>query len=340
MNAGVIRLFIGFFFVFISLSTIYAQDTIVILDKKPRFPGGERALTIYWERQMRTKPKPFQKIPIPEGEGVVAFTVDERGAVRDIFIKRSLTPELDAQALAAVRKMPLWEPAERGGQPVAMPMSMSFFVLPKDEQGHWMIDPKEAHQVVPQRGFTFSLWGGSTISTGDYAHYLRPARFILGLQVGYTLKNVSLGLEYDIFNVSKVRKPFTVDGNSFTPDRHRFSSINLFLPLAVRLNINEQWHIWPFFSPVLNNATINVRGSSNEDPFNYSWWSFGGGVYVDKLMDRSARINHKDKKRITDSFVRTRIFVTPMQFHKNNSTSMQGTVLSLSFGLHGVFRRE
>lgn len=271
---------------------------------------------------------------------MVAFTIDERGAARDIFIKKPLTPELDAKALAAVRNMPLWEPAERGGQPVAMSLTMSFFVLPKDEQGHLMIDPEEAHQVVPQRGFTFSLWGGSTVSTGDYASYLRPVRVILGLQAGYTWKNVSLGFEYDIFNASKVRKPFTVDGNAFTPDRHRFSSINLFLPLAVRLNINEKWRVWPFISPVLNNATINVRGNGTDDPFNYSWWSFGGGLYVDKLVDRSATLNPKDKKRIIDSFVRTRIFVTPMHFQKNNSTAMQGTVLSLSFGLHGVFRRE
>ncbi len=325
-------------FSILSLSSISAQDTIVIVDKKPRFPGGERALAIYWERQMRTRPVPYQKIP--QGEGVVAFTIDERGAVQDVFIKKSLTPELDGKALTAARNMPRWEPAERGGRPVAMPMTMSFFVLPKDDMGNWMIDPVEAHKVVPERGFTFSLWAGSTFSTGDYAQYLRPARFVMGLQAGYTLKNVSIGFEYDIFNVSKVRQPFTVDGNLFTPDRHRFSSINLFLPLAVRLKVNDHWHLWPYFSPVLNNANINVRGDSNEDPFNYSWWSFGGGVYVDRLVDRSAAINPRDKKRIIDSYFRTRLFVTPMHFRRDNSTGMQGTVISLSVGIHGLFRGE
>ncbi len=320
-------------------SSLAAQDTLYIVDKKASFPGGDRAFALYWEKQMYTKPKPFQKIPL--GEGVVAFTIDEKGASRDIFIKKSLNPVQDAKALQAVRNMPLWEPAERGGQPVEMQITMSFFVLPKDERGNLMIDPEEADKVVPQRGFTFSLWAGSTFSTGDYASYLRPARFVLGLQAGYTLKNLSLGFEYDIFNTSKVQKPFTVNGNLFTPDRHRFSSINLFFPLALRLKINEKWRIWPYISPVLNNATMVVRGSNNnEDPYNYAWWSFGGGVYVDKLVDRTATLNRKDKKLIIDSFVRTRLFVTPMHFHKNNSTRMQGTVISLSIGLHGVFRRS
>lgn len=109
-------------FSILSLSSISAQDTIVIVDQKPRFPGGERALAIYWERQMRTQPVPYQKIP--QGEGVVAFTIDERGAVQDVFIKKSLTPELDGKALTAARNMPRWELAERGGRPVAMPMTI------------------------------------------------------------------------------------------------------------------------------------------------------------------------------------------------------------------------
>ena len=50
-----------------------------------------------------------------EGDLEVCFLVDAKGNVREPKISRKLSPELDAAALEACKKMPRWETGEKVG---------------------------------------------------------------------------------------------------------------------------------------------------------------------------------------------------------------------------------
>ncbi|MFM8488012.1 MAG: energy transducer TonB, partial [Bacteroidota bacterium] len=81
------------------------------------FPGGERAFTLYWDRNFAPAWK-FRVNP-PEGEGLLRFDVDEQGNISHIRVLKSLTPDLDKQAVDAAARMPRWQPATLDGKPVA-----------------------------------------------------------------------------------------------------------------------------------------------------------------------------------------------------------------------------
>ncbi len=59
------------------------------------------------------------------GRVVVKFYIDEKGAVREPEVVRSVDPLLDAEALRVVRSMPPWTPGQEGGGPVPV-----YFHLP------------------------------------------------------------------------------------------------------------------------------------------------------------------------------------------------------------------
>lgn len=318
-------------------SALSAQDTLIIVDKMPRFPGGERALAIYWDQHFFIKQKKSSKLP--QGEGQIAFTIDTSGIIRNVYLKQSLSPEYDQKALEVVKNMPAWEPAIVNGRKVSMTISHTFFVVARDSDGNIIINADEVNHLVPERGSTFGLWAGTMIHSKDYGEYFNPARFILGIHFGYSFKKASVGFEYDVFNISKVRKPFVVDNRLFSPDLHRFSSFTLYFPVSFRLAATQKWKVSAYASPVLNAATINLRKSNDSDAFNYAWWSWGAGLYIDKSIGRDASVNRRGTTKILDTYLRTRIFVSPMHFAKNNSTEMSGTAVTLSFGMHGVFRK-
>lgn len=58
-----------------------------------------------------------------EGEVLVDFVVGSDGKVSNVRVAKSLFPSLDSEALRVVTGMPVWQPATREGQPVAMPLT-------------------------------------------------------------------------------------------------------------------------------------------------------------------------------------------------------------------------
>lgn len=53
-----------------------------------------------------------------EGKVVLKFVVNKKGKVGNVTIKKSASPELDAEAIRVVREMPDWKPAKLHGKPV------------------------------------------------------------------------------------------------------------------------------------------------------------------------------------------------------------------------------
>ena len=83
----------------------------------PAFPGGDQAL-IEWLRENMVYPSGNNaKLT---GTVYVDFIVSKTGKVQNTSVERGVHPILDAAALATVKKMPNWVPAELNGEKVSV----------------------------------------------------------------------------------------------------------------------------------------------------------------------------------------------------------------------------
>jgi TonB family protein len=93
------------------------------VDRKPSFPGGEKALKAYISKQLVCPP--VMSIEPIDGTVLVYFVVMEDGSLSDIKVVKKIHPDLDKEAVRVVQSMPRWEPGLVDGKPVAVP-----YVLP------------------------------------------------------------------------------------------------------------------------------------------------------------------------------------------------------------------
>ena len=95
-----------------------AEDEIVM----PEYPGGTAALKKYLEENI-VYPTAARKMELA-GEVVVEFTVERGGAISGVNVIRSLSTELDQEALRVVRGMGRWKPGTKNGVPVRVTMTL------------------------------------------------------------------------------------------------------------------------------------------------------------------------------------------------------------------------
>lgn len=91
--------------------TIYS-----VVEQPPQFPGGMNKLGKYF-RQNTRYPDAARQAGI-RGRTFVNFVVTDTGAIRDVKLLKSLSPELDVEAVRLIENMPNWIPARQGGKPV------------------------------------------------------------------------------------------------------------------------------------------------------------------------------------------------------------------------------
>ncbi len=83
----------------------------VILEDKPEFPGGEKALLKYLAHSVKY-PAIAQENGI-YGKVYLSFVIGKTGAVRDVKILRGVDPSLDREAVRVVSSMPDWKPGKQ-----------------------------------------------------------------------------------------------------------------------------------------------------------------------------------------------------------------------------------
>lgn len=98
-------------------SLISAQDI------KAEFPGGEKALSEYITQSIQY-PAAAKENGI-EGVVTVMFLVKADGSIQNIKIRRMIDPDLEAEAVRIVRKMPDWKPATTNGEAVDSEVEVS-----------------------------------------------------------------------------------------------------------------------------------------------------------------------------------------------------------------------
>ena len=88
------------------------------LESLPQFPGGDKALMIFIRDNIQY---PLEcKEQAIQGTVLVKFIVDEFGKIICPYIRRTLHPALDKEALRVVKLMPDWKPASTNGVPCKM----------------------------------------------------------------------------------------------------------------------------------------------------------------------------------------------------------------------------
>lgn len=87
-----------------------------VVEEQPRYPGGTNALMTYLRDNIKY-PAEAAKAGI-QGMVIVQFVVGKDGAVRDIKPVKSVSPELDAEAVRVVAAMPKWVPGYQRGEAV------------------------------------------------------------------------------------------------------------------------------------------------------------------------------------------------------------------------------
>ena len=83
---------------------------------QPEYPGGIAAMNDYLRSAIIYPEDEFRAGK--QGVVYVSFLVIEDGAVRNITVKKGVSPGLDAEALRAVASMPRWAPGTMDGRPV------------------------------------------------------------------------------------------------------------------------------------------------------------------------------------------------------------------------------
>lgn len=87
-----------------------------VVEEQPQYPGGTNALMAYLRENIKY-PAEAAKAGI-EGRVIVQFVVGKDGTVRDIKPVKSVSQELDAEAVRVVAAMPKWVPGYQSGEAV------------------------------------------------------------------------------------------------------------------------------------------------------------------------------------------------------------------------------
>ena len=88
------------------------------VEQMPMFPGGEVELIKYLSQNIQYPPEAAKNNV--QGRVILQFVVDKTGQVGEVKVVRSVSEELDAEAVRVVKTLPKFEPGRQDGKPVAV----------------------------------------------------------------------------------------------------------------------------------------------------------------------------------------------------------------------------
>lgn len=91
-----------------------SEDEVV--DQLPEFPGGDKALFDFMHKNVVYPP--LAKENGISGKVYVQFVVNTDGSITEVKVLRGIGSGCDEEAVRVVKKMPLWKPGMKSGQPV------------------------------------------------------------------------------------------------------------------------------------------------------------------------------------------------------------------------------
>lgn len=131
------------------IATTAAPDDKVytIVEKKPEFPGGERALMNHIITNLRY-PEAAEKANI-QGRVIATFVVKNDGSIDDVKIVRSVDPDIDAEAIRLIKSLPKFTPGTVDGKPVNVQYTLPLIFKLTDEEGIPQPDNASGSKMAP-----------------------------------------------------------------------------------------------------------------------------------------------------------------------------------------------
>ncbi|TSD63884.1 TonB family protein [Inquilinus sp. KBS0705] len=120
------------------------KDTVPVVKSKvytavqnlPSFPGGQSAFSEYLSKAVKY-PKAARENNI-QGRVIATFIVEKNGSLSNISIVRSVSPDIDKEALRILAASPKWIPGKQNGSPVrtqySVPINFSLVADGPDEK--------------------------------------------------------------------------------------------------------------------------------------------------------------------------------------------------------------
>jgi len=87
-----------------------------VVEQMPQFPGGIKELMTFLSQNVRY-PEAAHKAG-QQGRVIVNFVVEKDGSITEACVVKSVSPELDAEALRVISSMPNWIPGMQNGEAV------------------------------------------------------------------------------------------------------------------------------------------------------------------------------------------------------------------------------
>ena len=98
------------------------QEVFQVVEKMPEFEGGVENMMKFLQQNIKY-PEEAKKSGA-QGRVIVQFVVEKDGSVTDAKVVKSVSPELDAEALRVVKSMPKWVPGEQRGEKVRVQFTL------------------------------------------------------------------------------------------------------------------------------------------------------------------------------------------------------------------------
>ena len=122
-----------------------------VVEQMPQFPGGPAALMQFLSQNVKY-PVEAHKAGV-QGRVIANFVVEKDGSITEAKIVKSVSPELDAEALRVIGSMPNWMPGRQNGEPVrvkyTVPITFKLQGSEKPAVSHVMIGPEHKGKSKP-----------------------------------------------------------------------------------------------------------------------------------------------------------------------------------------------
>lgn len=127
--------------------------TYDVVEEMPQYPGGIEAMMTFLRDNLKYPAEPAEQNI--QGRVIVQFVVDKDGNVTNPTVKRSVDPQLDAEALRVVKAMPKWTPGKVGGKAVNVKYTLpvTFALSAKNDKkdgltkAYYLIDGKHVDDI-------------------------------------------------------------------------------------------------------------------------------------------------------------------------------------------------
>jgi len=101
-----------------------------VVERMPRFPGGDEALINYMQEKIEYPSDALKRGY--EGRVLVSFVIEKDGSISSAEVLRGIVASLDEEALRIIRGMPKWEPGRQNDKEVSVKYTLPVrFTLPK-----------------------------------------------------------------------------------------------------------------------------------------------------------------------------------------------------------------